>query len=319
MMRLIYGLVLLVVGAFSPAAWSACTVTLANAALGSHSSIAVNTTAQQVQANLTISCGGILSVLATNSISMQYATAGTSASSRATLTNTVTGDVVPVRLCTAQDCANNSEVLVGGTYAWSGATLAALFVSQTYTLPLYFRTLPGQQISAGNYSVSANITITYTICQVLILCETATNLPRTSQVSMTVTSDCLTITAPTVGFGSAPLVKSFPTISQNIVVTCTKGSTYTIGINDGSYANGGVRYMASLVTPATRMAYDIYKGSTTNRWGSSGTQRRNSTEGTVAADNMTRTFSYTAKVLTTQATPSVVGQYKDTLTVDIAF
>ena len=318
-MRLIYGLVLLVVGAFSPAAWSACTVTFPNASLGSPTSIQVNTTAQQIEANLAISCGGILSVLSTNNISMRYATAGTSASSRATLTNTVTGDVVPVRLCTAQLCANNSEVLVGGTYAWSGGTLAALFVAQAYSLPLYFVTLPGQQISAGNYSVSANITVTYTICQVLILCETATNLPRTSQVTMTVMSDCQTIAAPAVGFGSAPLVKSFPTISQNIVVTCTKGSTFTIGINNGSYSNGGVRYMANVETPASRMAYDIYKGSTTNRWGSSGAERRNSTEGTVAADNMTRTFNYTAKVLTTQATPSVAGPYKDTLTVDIVF
>lgn len=317
-MRIICGLVLLVIGAFSPAAWSACTVTVANAALGSQTSIQVNTTARQVQANLVITCPTILSVLGTNTISMQYG-AGTSANSRATLTNTVTGDVVPVRLCTEQNCANASEVAVGGTKNWSGATLAGLYAAEVYTLPLYFVTVPGQQVSAGSYQVTANFAITYSICNVLIFCETANNLPRTSQVSLTVTSDCLTITAPAVGFGSAPLVKSFPTISQNIVVTCTKGSTYTIGINDGTYPNGGVRYMANVLTPAARMAYDIYKGSTTNRWGSSGAERRNSTEGTVAADNMTRTFSYTAKVLTTQATPSVVGQYKDTLTVDIVF
>lgn len=318
-MRTIYALVLLVLGVFSPAAWSACTVTLANAALGSHTSIQVNTTAQQVQANLVITCSAILSVLGTSSVSMQYASAGTSASSRATLTNTATGDVVPVRLCTAQNCANTSEVAVGSSFTWSGSLLLGLFNAQTYTLPLYFVTVPGQQVSAGSYQVSANLAITYNICNLVILCETATNLARSSQVSITVTSDCQTITAPTVGFGSAPLVKNFPTISQNIVVTCTKNSAYTIGINNGSWANGGVRYMASTTTPATRMAYDIYKGSTTNRWGSSGTERRNSTEGTLGTDYMTRTFNYTAKVLTTQATPSLVGDYRDTLTVDIVF
>lgn len=318
MMRIIYGLTLLMLGAFSPAAWSECTVTLANAALGSQTSIEVNTTARQVQVSLVISCNRILSVLGTNTISMQYG-AGTSANSRATLTNTVTGDVVPVRLCTEQNCANTSEIAIGGTNNWSGSILLGLYAGGVYTLPLYFVTVPGQQVSAGSYQVSANLAITYNICNLLILCETATNLPRTSQVTMTVTSDCQTITAPAIGFGSAPLVKDFPTISQNIVVTCTKGSTYTIGISNGTYPNGGVRYMANSLKPATRMAYDIYKGNTANRWGSSGAERRNSTEGTVAADNMTRTFSYTAKVLTMQATPSVVGQYKDTLTVDIVF
>ena len=64
---------------------------------------------------------------------------------------------------------------------------------------------------------------------------------------------------------------------------------------------------------------DIYKNSTTNRWGSSGTERRDSTEGTLGSDGLTRTFNYTAKVLTTQATPAVAGDYTDTLTVDIAF
>lgn len=53
---------------------------------------------------------------------------------------------------------------------------------------------------------------------------------------MTVTNDCSTMTTPDVNFNSAPLVQNFPTVSQSVAVTCTKGSTYTIGINNGANA-----------------------------------------------------------------------------------
>lgn len=319
MMRAMYGLILLVLGGFSSVAWSACTVTLGNGAFGSPTSIQVNSTAQTASTNLVVTCSAILSVLGSNTVTMQYSSAGTSASSRATLTNTVTGDVVPVRVCTKQECADNSEVTINSSYSWSGSLLLGLFNAQTYTLPVYFMTVPGQQVSAGSYQVTANFAISYNICNLLgLLCETTTTpIARSSQLAMTVLSDCQTITAPTVGFGSAPLVRDFPTISQNIVVTCTKGSAYTIGIDNGGYASGTVRNMAN---GSARLAYDIYKGSTSSRWGSTNAaERRSSTEGTLAADNMTRTFSYTARVLTTQTTPSVLGSYKDTLTVDIVF
>lgn len=80
---------------------------------------------------------------------------------------------------------------------------------------------------------------------------------------MTVTNDCSAMTTPDVNFNSAPLVQSFPTVSQAIAVTCTKGSTYTIGINNGANALNNVRRM---VSGSNFLSYDIYKEATTNRW-----------------------------------------------------
>jgi spore coat protein U-like protein len=133
---------------------------------------------------------------------------------------------------------------------------------------------------------------------------------------MTVTNDCSAMTTPNVNFNSAPVVQSFPTVSQAIAVTCTKGSSYTIGINNGTYPNNNVRNMAS---GSNRMSYDIYKGATSNRWGSSGSERWASSDSSqVSTDGLLRTYNYTAKVLTTQTTPPA-GTYTDTLIVDIAF
>lgn len=89
-------------------------------------------------------------------------------------------------------------------------------------------------------------------------------------LNMTVTNDCSTMTTPDVNFNSAPLVQNFPTVSQSIAVTCTKGSTYTIGINNGANALNNVRRM---VSGSNFMSYDIYKEATSNRWGGSGSER----------------------------------------------
>jgi spore coat protein U-like protein len=68
-----------------------------------------------------------------------------------------------------------------------------------------------------------------------------------------------------------------------------------------------------------RMSYEIYKEATANRWGSSGSERWSSgASSQVSADGLLRSYNYTARVLTTQATPPA-GNYSDTLVVDVAF
>ena len=130
------------------------------------------------------------------------------------------------------------------------------------------------------------------------------------------TNDCPTITASNISFGSAPLVGSFSAVSQTINVLCSKGSTYTVGLSNGSYPVGSVRNMAS---GANRLSYEIYKSTTSNRWGSAGTERWSSTTSTaVSTDGLTRGFNYTARILTTQNTPPA-GNYSDSVVVDLSF
>lgn len=307
----------------APVAWAACSVSTTAGAFGSVSSFTVNSTEQATSANLLVQCDVVLGLLNNDTITLTYTGATVSTGTRANLKrtdNTTVTDVVPVRLCGQSGCASNSEIAIGGSYTWSGSTLLALLGSTRFTLPLFFRTSTGQNVSAGPYQVTLNFNVYYNICQVgaLGLCVTAqTNtVATTMQLNLTVTNDCITINAPNVNFGSAPLVKNFPAISQAVSITCTKGSTYTIGINNGSYANGNVRNMAS---GNNRLSYEIYKASTTNRWGSVGTERwASSASSSTSSDGLLRTYSYTARVLPTQFTPPA-GTYTDTVVVDIAF
>lgn len=302
---------------------AACSVATTSGALGSVSSFTVNTSEQKSSADLLVQCDVVLGLLNNDTVKLTYTGASATVNNRGALKrvdNATVADAIPVRLCGQAGCANNSEIAINGTYTWSGTTLLALLGSKRFTLPLYFHTLTGQNVSAGPYQLIFNFNVYYNICQVGALGACITNqtntVATTLQLTLTVTNDCITITAPNVNFGSAPLVKNFPAIAQSVSVTCTKGSTYSVGINNGSNASGNVRNMAS---GGNRLSYEIYKGSTTERWGSSGTERwASSASSSLSSDGLLRTYDYTAKILNTQTTPPA-GTYTDTVVVDIAF
>ena len=321
MKRLLLLIVLLIA---SGASWGACTVSTVNANFGSVTSFALSGSNEvQTTGTLVVNCDAVLNLLTNDSITLNYTGASITAANRATLKrtdNAAIADVVPARLCGDSGCTNATEVQVGKAYTWSGGVLLGLLGTRQYNIPLYFRSVAGQNVTAGPYRVTLNFNINYNVCSVGVagLCLTPqTGTAATSIVlDMNVTNDCSAMTTPDINFNSAPLVQNFPTVSQAIAVSCTKGSVYTIGINNGANALNNVRQMAS---GANRMSYDIYKGATTDRWGGSGAERWSSgTSSQVSADGLLRTYNYTAKVLTTQTTPPA-GSYTDTLIVDVAF
>lgn len=303
---------------------AACTLSGSNTgAFGTQSSFVVNTTVQSTSATFSLSCDTVLNLLTSDSVTLTYlgatpAATGTRASLRRT-DQPANTDNVPVVVCGQAACAGNSEVAVGGTYVWSGSTLLGLLTSKRYDLPIYYRTVAGQNVSAGPYQVVLNFRIDWNICSLgvaVCLAYQSGNGSPTTTLTLTVTNDCTAITAPAVSFDSAPLVQNFKSVSQTVGITCTKGSSYTVGVSNGNNASGSQRRMAS---GANFMSYEIYKSNGTDRWGSVGAERWASAASSAASsDGLLRSYNYVAKVLTTQTTPPA-GSYTDTLVVDIAF
>nr|WP_315243569.1 spore coat U domain-containing protein [uncultured Albidiferax sp.] len=201
----------------------------------------------------------------------------------------------------------------------SGSSLLSLLNTAGGQVPIYIATTPGANIPAGTYTDTLQLTWAYqNICEGLVnlggLCLGVLSngsVTRSMVVSLVVTNDC-TISAPTVNFGSAPLVSGFPTVSQNLSLLCTKGMTYTVGLGAGSHALGGRRHMASGVH---RLAYDLFKADST-LWGSVTTARAN---GPAASDGISlQTIPYTARVYQDQATPAA-AVYSDSVVVDVSF
>ena len=319
----------LLLGSFSGTLHAACALPASSASFGSVTSFAINSSASASSTTASVNCGSgsTISLLAANNITLRLASASNTVGTRGTLTlaGASGGDNIPVQLCNVSTCA--SEMTIGATAITYNSTqlqgLIGLLGGLNFSIPLYLRTVPGQVVAAGTYSGTLNLAVTYRICTGLAaagLCLAGQDqngsgtIPIT--VTLTVANDCTTITAPNISFGSAPLVSSFAAVSQSISVVCTKGSTYTVGLSNGNNANGSVRNMAN---GTNRLSYEIYKGSSSNRWGPAGTEPQSSVNAaTVSGDGLTRTFPYTARILTTQTTPPA-GNYTDSVVVDLTF
>ena len=321
MRRLLWALLLLV--GLCQTAQAVCTLTPpSTASFGTRTSFVINSTVLDTSATFTLDCTAVLTLLTNDFIRLTYVSSTNPVGTRGTLRNTANTDSIPFVVCSQANCAAPGEIATAGSYTWSGNQLLGLLSGKRYALPFYFRTVAGQNISAGTYQATLNFRLDYSICETgIAVCLSAqTGSPTFSMtLNVIVTNDCSTINAPAVSFGSAPLVQNFAAVTQNIVITCTKGSAYTVGLNNGLYANGNVRNMASTTTPANRLSYEVYKGNTNTRWGISGTERWASTaSSSISTDQLSRTYNYTARVLPTQTTPPG-GTYTDTLVVDVAF
>lgn len=306
------------------ASYAVCGLSAPTATFGSVTTFSVASTVNPTSSTTNVNCGtGGLSLLGSDFIAYAFTTATNLTGTRATLKTASGGtDNIPIRMCIDSACA--TELQQGGSYRWNSSALLALGNSLNFNIPLYFRTVPGQVIAAGTYTTTITLSVSYNVCagvNVLGACvgtlHTSSGTAMQIIVNLVVTNDCTTITAPNVSFGSAPLVGSFSTVQQTINVVCSKGSTYTVGLSNGSYYSGTTRQMAS---GTNRLAYDIYKGTTTtSRWGPTGTDRWSSTTSTsLNADTVTRNFTYTAQILTTQNTPAA-GNYTDSVVVDVSF
>lgn len=192
------------------------------------------------------------------------------------------------------------------------------------TVPVYARTLTGGNVAAGLYQETFNVFWNWDYCYGigvggLCLGRQTTSGTTTMTVSLTVTADCQ-ITTPTINFGTAPVVSGFSAVSQSVSLSCTKGSAYTVGLNDGLYVSGGRRRMKSSAN--NYLAYDIFKSATAVRWGSLTTARRSSSDADINPGNGTGTgsqvFNYTARVYTDQATPPAAA-YQDSVILDVQF
>ncbi|CAK9889692.1 MULTISPECIES: Csu type fimbrial protein [Pseudomonas] len=192
------------------------------------------------------------------------------------------------------------------------------------SVPLYVKTLTGSNVAAGLYQETLSVYWNISYCWGIGLgniCLGRQNLTGTTSltVSLTVTNDCQ-ITSPNISFGSAPVVGGFSTVTSNVNVSCTKGSNYTVGLDDGQNVSAGRRRMKSAAN--NYMAYDIFKSAGSVRWGSVTTARRASSDADINPGVGTGTgsqiFNYNAKVYTDQSTPPA-GTYLDNVILDVQF
>jgi len=196
------------------------------------------------------------------------------------------------------------------------------------TVPIYLRTQMTSNVAAGLYQETFTVAWSIDYCWGLglgsaCLGRQVFNATTTLTINLTVTNDCQ-ISSPNIVFGSAPVVSGFATVSQNVNLACTKGSAYTVGLDDGQNVAGGRRRMKS--SAGNYLAYDIFKSGGGVRWGSLSSARRASSDADINPGNGngsgsaagSQVFNYNARVYTDQATPPA-GDYLDSVILDVQF
>ncbi|PRA63111.1 hypothetical protein CQ065_14620 [Pseudomonas sp. MYb187] len=236
------------------------------------------------------------------------------------------GDVIPYTLY-----ANNSISFpitrnLAYDFARNGIidALGLLGGTTPRSVPIYLKTQLGANVAAGLYQETLSVYWDIDYCWgigVGNLCLGRQKLEGTMNltISLTVTNDCQ-ITTPNISFGSAPVVAGFGTVNGNVNISCTKGSSYTVGLDDGQNVAVGRRRMKSAAN--NYLAYDIFKSAGNVRWGKLASARRASTDADInpgaGTGNGSQVFNYNAKLYTDQATPPA-GAYQDSVILDVQF
>ncbi len=131
--------------------------------------------------------------------------------------------------------------------------------------------------------------------------------------SISIDDDCNIVAAVDLNFGSHGLINSNVDSATAVLLTCTSGTTYDIGLNAGTTA-GGTTSVRKMTTAGATIDYQLSQdGGHATNWGNSVGVDTVSSTGTGSL----QVFPIFARV-PTQTTPAA-GVYSDTITVTVTF
>ena len=312
-----------------PGAVQACTTAASNIDLGSQASFAIAANAQTGSGSAGLQCDILLAALTPHYVALRIDAS----------TFVLTGPGGSQIAYSAALTPGGAALNVGVFQNLSSLSLLGLFSGTNNSIPIYIRTAATPALRAGTYSGHLDIRWYYSVCAVgAAVCLSHSESPGFDRpvpivrpldwgtgtlvriaVELRVENDCV-ITAPDLDFGTAPLAGSFDPVTRTILIRCSAGAAYSVGLDDGDHAAGGVRRMAG---GAHHLQYEIYKStSSTDRWGAVGGARRGSDSADTGAgvyDSVTtQGFGYRAAILPGQVTPPP-GSYSDTIRLDVDF
>lgn len=195
------------------------------------------------------------------------------------------------------------------------------YVQVQFNAPIYARVPAGQSLPAGNtYQSQLNGgTLNWAWSSSGYPADCNSGAGGTGSVTFyqgvtAVESNACRITLATdLNFGSTGAVSANIDQTSSIMVRCPTGTTWRLGLNNGSYASGTVRRMRNAA--GNYVTYELYRDSPrTQRWGNTlGTDTSN---GTGAGETSPVTQTVYGRV---PAQAAASGTYEDTITVTLTY
>jgi spore coat protein U-like protein len=148
-----------------------------------------------------------------------------------------------------------------------------------------------------------------------LVAEGATSKTATFTVSLTIQADC-DITANPLDFGSTGIIQANIDQTTTVNVTCTKGTAYNIGLDQGSISGSAVatRLLGGTGAPTPTVIFGLYRDSArTQIWGQ-----------TIGVDTLSGTGTGSSQALTIYGrvpvqTAQASGAYTSTITATVTF
>lgn len=141
-------------------------------------------------------------------------------------------------------------------------------------------------------------------------------------LSVEVLPDCRVVTRD-VNFGTAAFATAFEPVQTSMGIRCSVKTPYKVGLNNGLYPQSGNQRAMKTSSGNNFLRYEIYKNTTSERWGSNGSEQWLSTNATTNAgvyDAKTQQgYTFTTKILENNPDNLPAGVYSDTITVQVEF
>jgi spore coat protein U-like protein len=314
--------------------------TSGNVSIGNIPSITLAETGiQSAKFNAGISCQAFLTLLTNNYLYYRIDQMPVS------YINSVTGERITVNYL---DSANN-PISVGSGRDLGGFALVNLFSGPGGSLQFIANVNPGQAVSPGIYRAEKPFKIKwwYSVTAFGIgAISTKFESPGFSRgylgfgpeswggswgsgrdasfdLSLEVLPDCR-ISTRDVNFGTAAFASEFKPVNTSMGIRCSAKTPYRVSLNNGLYPQGSISQRAmKSETSNNYMSYEIYKNSSTERWGSNGSERWSSANATTNPGNYDarsqQGYAFTTKILESNSNNLPAGKYSDTVTVQVEF
>ena len=263
---------------------------------------------------------------------------------------------LPKKLVSSQDSTNeikihfkdhkSNPIVEGSENNLTDTDLISLFNGLNGDLAFSITIAAGQEIAPGTYMNTDAATVLwyyaipiasigcesigYDMSSGFVLQEGILNCDVSSwgegeasslQYQIIILPDCR-ISVSNINFGSAPFPSAFHPVETSLGIRCSVKTSYNVSLSDGHNMQNGQRRMKN-ATESHYLAYEIYKDSDKQRWGSQGEQRWPSSaasmNGNVLDGKTQQIYRYRAEIKDSDARPIATGIYTDNITVEVDF
>ena len=237
---------------------------------------------------------------------------------------------------------NSNPINAGQERDLSTFTIINLFTGPNGELLFYAKINPGQAVSPGIYRAETPFKVKwyYSVPAIAVAgigfyfsspgfnrgifgigFDWGSGSDSSLNLSIEVLPDCR-IATNDVNFGTAAFASEFQPVKTSMGIRCSVKTPYKVSLNDGLYPqNGNQRAMKSEVGN-NYLSYEIYKNSTTERWGRNNELWSSAVATTNAGIYDAKTqqgYAFTTKILETNSPNLPAGKYSDTVTVQVEF